>query len=61
MYRMYFFNRDYQVKYDTLSGRWDFSGDPCPMASYSWSIERVDGNVTQDYIDLGSKYQFFVW
>ncbi|CAH1258771.1 JAG1 [Branchiostoma lanceolatum] len=38
---------DYQERTDQLAATWDFSGDPCPIVKYEWSIVRVDEHVLQ--------------
>ncbi|XP_066289761.1 uncharacterized protein [Branchiostoma lanceolatum] len=38
---------DYQDHNEELSAHWDFSGDPCPISKYEWSILKVDGTVVQ--------------
>ncbi|KAI8510725.1 hypothetical protein Bbelb_116410, partial [Branchiostoma belcheri] len=38
---------DYQERTDQLAATWDFSGDPCPIVKYEWSIVRVDEQVLQ--------------
>ena len=35
--------RDYQGHNDGISAHWDFSGDPCPIVKYQWSVHRMDG------------------
>ena len=35
--------RDFQDFNDEISGNWDFSGDPCPVSKYEWSVKRLDG------------------
>ncbi|KAK3101942.1 hypothetical protein FSP39_007535 [Pinctada imbricata] len=46
---------DFQVSFDTITASWDTSGDPCPVTNYQWSITRLDGNVTQEYLDMRTK------
>ncbi|CAH1783352.1 unnamed protein product, partial [Owenia fusiformis] len=36
---------DYQKDREQLTATWNFSGDPCPMESYTWSIKRLDSTV----------------
>ncbi|XP_072048752.1 uncharacterized protein [Amphiura filiformis] len=43
---------DFQSSLDELSASWDFSGDPCPISKYEWSVYRVDGELVQDWIDV---------
>ncbi|XP_070573688.1 uncharacterized protein [Ptychodera flava] len=43
---------DYQESNDVISGQWDFSGDPCPISKYEWSIMRFDGIVVQPMTEL---------
>ncbi|CAH1239174.1 HEG1 [Branchiostoma lanceolatum] len=38
---------DYQAHNEELSAHWDFTGDPCPISKYEWSIMKVDGTVIQ--------------
>ncbi|XP_066289112.1 uncharacterized protein [Branchiostoma lanceolatum] len=38
---------DYQDHNEELSAHWNFSGDPCPISKYEWSILKVDGTVVQ--------------
>ncbi|KAI8486030.1 hypothetical protein Bbelb_361300, partial [Branchiostoma belcheri] len=40
---------DYQDHNEELSAHWDFSGDPCPISQYEWSILKVDGTVVQPF------------
>eukprot|EP00058_Branchiostoma_floridae_P000089 XP_002585577.1 hypothetical protein BRAFLDRAFT_111796 [Branchiostoma floridae] len=40
---------DYQDHNEELSAHWDFSGDPCPISKYEWSILKVDGTVMQPF------------
>ncbi|CAH1250560.1 FAT1 [Branchiostoma lanceolatum] len=42
---------DYQTSLDELQASWDFSGDPCPIVQYEWSIRRVDETLIQDFTD----------
>ncbi|KAK3101936.1 hypothetical protein FSP39_007496 [Pinctada imbricata] len=46
---------DFQVNFDTITASWDTSGDPCPATNYQWSITRLDGNVTQEYLDMRTR------
>ncbi|XP_078664148.1 uncharacterized protein LOC144907219 [Branchiostoma floridae x Branchiostoma belcheri] len=46
---------DYQTSLDELQASWDFSGDPCPIVKYEWSIGRVDEAVIQPYTDVQGK------
>ncbi|XP_035700080.1 uncharacterized protein LOC118432563 [Branchiostoma floridae] len=43
---------DYQDHNEELSAHWDFSGDPCPISKYEWSIIKVDGTVIQPFVDV---------
>ncbi|XP_077992165.1 uncharacterized protein LOC144446291 [Glandiceps talaboti] len=43
---------DYQENSELLSGQWDFSGDPCPIQKYEWSIMGFDGSVVQPMTEL---------
>ncbi|CAH1259269.1 FAT1 [Branchiostoma lanceolatum] len=43
---------DYQQRTDQLAATWDFSGDPCPIVKYKWSIVRVDEHVLQPLTDV---------
>ncbi|XP_078616233.1 uncharacterized protein LOC144884654 [Branchiostoma floridae x Branchiostoma japonicum] len=43
---------DYQDHNEELSAHWDFSGDPCPISKYEWSILKVDGTVMQPFTDV---------
>ncbi|KAI8516764.1 hypothetical protein Bbelb_053450 [Branchiostoma belcheri] len=49
---------DYQDHNEELSAHWDFSGDPCPISQYEWSILKVDGTVVQPFIAVppGQEY-----
>ncbi|XP_070572594.1 uncharacterized protein [Ptychodera flava] len=49
---------DYQESNDVISGRWDFSGDPCPISKYEWSIMRFDGTVVQPMVELPDGQSF---
>ncbi|KAI8485717.1 hypothetical protein Bbelb_365510, partial [Branchiostoma belcheri] len=46
---------DYQTSLDELQASWDFSGDPCPIVKYEWSIGRVDEAVIQPFTDVQGK------
>ncbi|XP_076085507.1 uncharacterized protein LOC143056307 [Mytilus galloprovincialis] len=37
---------------DTYRASWDMSGDPCPVTSYEWKIQRLDGLVIQDWLQM---------
>ncbi|VDH98959.1 Hypothetical predicted protein [Mytilus galloprovincialis] len=37
---------------DTYRASWDMSGDPCPVTSYEWKIQRLDGLVVQDWLQM---------
>ncbi|XP_064646638.1 uncharacterized protein LOC135499666 isoform X2 [Lineus longissimus] len=41
---------DYQTGTEKLRAKWDFRGDPCPSSKYEWRIERMDGEVVQDFV-----------
>uniref|UniRef100_A0ABM0M0H6 Uncharacterized protein LOC100366953 n=1 Tax=Saccoglossus kowalevskii TaxID=10224 RepID=A0ABM0M0H6_SACKO len=43
---------DYQENIEMLSGHWDFSGDPCPIRKYEWSIQGFDGTEIQPMVEL---------
>ncbi|XP_035697583.1 uncharacterized protein LOC118430698 [Branchiostoma floridae] len=45
---------DYQDHNEELSANWDFSGDPCPISKYEWSILKVDGTVMQPFTEVPS-------
>ncbi|KAJ8321023.1 hypothetical protein KUTeg_002610 [Tegillarca granosa] len=45
---------DFQTLYDTIRAKWDVSGDPCPVVQYDWKIERLDGLVVQDWLNMGT-------
>eukprot|EP00058_Branchiostoma_floridae_P003025 XP_002588513.1 hypothetical protein BRAFLDRAFT_79466 [Branchiostoma floridae] len=45
-------SRDYQDHNEELSAHWDFSGDPCPISKYEWSILKVDGTVMQPFTEV---------
>ncbi|XP_078695732.1 uncharacterized protein LOC144924477 [Branchiostoma floridae x Branchiostoma belcheri] len=49
---------DYQDHNEELSAHWDFSGDPCPISQYEWSILKVDGTVVQPFtaVPPGQEY-----
>ncbi|XP_076085326.1 uncharacterized protein LOC143056125 [Mytilus galloprovincialis] len=40
---------------DTYRASWDMSGDPCPVTSYEWKIQRLDGLVIQDWLKMNLK------
>ncbi|KAK3788402.1 hypothetical protein RRG08_044436, partial [Elysia crispata] len=46
---------DYQTSRTAISARWDVSGDPCPVLTYEWAIERIDGQRVQDYYDTNGQ------
>nr|XP_006817093.1 PREDICTED: uncharacterized protein LOC100376421 [Saccoglossus kowalevskii] len=52
---------DYQGDEDELSGHWNFNGDPCPIATYEWSIMRFDGTVITPMmlLPVGSTYGLY--
>ncbi|CAG2210833.1 unnamed protein product [Mytilus edulis] len=37
---------------DTYRASWDMSGDPCPVTAYEWKIQRLDGLVIQDWLQM---------
>ena len=34
------------------------SGDPCPVTAYEWKIQRLDGLVIQDWLQMNRKLLF---
>ena len=55
---MYYFcnYRQIQQSFETIMASWDTSGDPCPAVNYEWAITRLDGNLTMDWLNMGSEY-----
>ncbi|CAG2196989.1 unnamed protein product [Mytilus edulis] len=33
---------------------WDVSGDPCPVIRFDWLIQRLDGKVVMDWLNMGA-------
>ena len=52
------FPRNYQTDTTTIRAAWDVTGDPCPVTSYEWAIERLDGKVVQNFISVSGKSSF---
>ena len=50
------FFRDFQESFDTYRASWDVSGDPCPPVKFEWLIQRLDGKVVMDWLDMGGLY-----
>ncbi|ESO82597.1 hypothetical protein LOTGIDRAFT_236952 [Lottia gigantea] len=47
---------NFQTSLDTITARWDVTGDPCPAMKLEWSIVRIDGLVVQNFTEiLGSQ------
>ncbi|XP_076076023.1 uncharacterized protein LOC143046845 [Mytilus galloprovincialis] len=46
---------DFQESFDTYRASWDVSGDPCPVIRFDWLIQRLDGKVVMDWLDMGVK------
>ncbi|XP_076116641.1 uncharacterized protein LOC143084119 [Mytilus galloprovincialis] len=46
---------NFQESFDTYRASWDVSGDPCPVVKYEWQIQRLDGLVVQEWLDVGVK------
>ncbi|XP_063408918.1 uncharacterized protein LOC134692399 [Mytilus trossulus] len=44
---------DFQESYDTLEASWDLSGDPCPSVRNEWQIQKLDGKVISEWLDMG--------
>nr|XP_006820036.1 PREDICTED: uncharacterized protein LOC102804939 [Saccoglossus kowalevskii] len=40
---------DYQNDNTQIYGKWNFSGDPCPIIKYEWTIVRFDETVIQPF------------
>ena len=38
-----------------IRAKWDVSGDPCPVVSYEWAIERTDGLVLQNFTNTAGR------
>jgi hypothetical protein len=34
---------------------WDMSGDPCPVVKYEWQIQRLDGKVVMDWLNMDGR------
>lgn len=47
--------RDFQESYDTYRASWDMSGDPCPVVKYEWQIQRLDGKVVMDWLNMNGR------
>ena len=56
---LFCYDRNFQESFDTYRAAWDVSGDPCPVVKYEWQIQRLDGLVVQQWLDVGGMY-FFV-
>lgn len=44
--------RDFQDDNAGLSAHWDFSGDPCPIEKYEWTIHKFDGTIVLPMTEL---------
>ncbi|XP_052081925.1 uncharacterized protein LOC127719726 isoform X2 [Mytilus californianus] len=42
----------FQSSDHTYRASWDMSGDPCPVSNYEWKIQRLDGLVIQDWLQM---------
>lgn len=42
----------FQASDDTYRAAWDVSGDPCPATNYQWKIQRLDGRVMMDWLNM---------
>ena len=49
---MFLHFRNYQTDTSTIRAAWDVSGDPCPAVKYEWAVERLDGHIVQDFIEV---------
>ncbi|XP_076087285.1 uncharacterized protein LOC143057777 [Mytilus galloprovincialis] len=43
---------DFQERLDTLQASWDLSGDPCPSVRNEWQIQKLDGEVVSEWLDI---------
>ncbi|CAG2246701.1 unnamed protein product [Mytilus edulis] len=43
---------NFQSSDHTYRASWDMSGDPCPVSNYEWKIQRLDGLVVQDWLQM---------
>ncbi|XP_070564497.1 uncharacterized protein [Ptychodera flava] len=43
---------DFQEDTSTISGQWNFDGDPCPITDFEWSIIRFDGTEIQPMVKV---------
>ena len=43
---------------NVIRAKWDVSGDPCPVVSYEWAIERTDGFVIQNFTDMAGTVEY---
>ncbi|VDI73733.1 Hypothetical predicted protein, partial [Mytilus galloprovincialis] len=43
---------DFQKSFDTFRASWDLSGDPCPSVRNEWQIQRLDGKVISEWLDM---------
>ncbi|VDI54125.1 Hypothetical predicted protein [Mytilus galloprovincialis] len=46
---------DFQESFDTYRASWDVSGDPCPVIRFDWLLQRLDGKVVMDWLNVGVK------
>ncbi|XP_071123199.1 uncharacterized protein [Mytilus edulis] len=44
---------DFQDSSDTYRASWVVSGDPCSVRKYEWQVQRLDGQIIQQWLDMG--------
>ncbi|XP_076086943.1 uncharacterized protein LOC143057517 [Mytilus galloprovincialis] len=43
---------DFQNSLDTLQASWVLSGDPCPSVRNEWQVQKLDGEVVSEWLDM---------
>ncbi|CAG2187681.1 unnamed protein product [Mytilus edulis] len=43
---------NFQESFDTYRASWDVSGDPCSIKKYEWQVQRLDGQIIQQWLDM---------
>lgn len=54
-FMLFFLYSDFQERLDTLQASWDLSGDPCPSVRNEWQIQKLDGEVVSEWLDIAGK------
>lgn len=53
-----YISRDFQDHADAIYANWDFSGDPCPVTRFQWSVHRFDDMIMVETEDLPKSMKY---